>query len=95
MGGRYGASFDDVNRASNALALCSHCHDWAETGNRRAAQNMGVILSEHENPEFTPVFLKRYRGWVLLDDEGEVGWEQSETHARQEGRRREEEKHSE
>ena len=85
MGGRRGGSFAEVNRPSNGLALCLQCHNWAETGNRRAAQNFGIVLAEHEDPARTPVFLPRYRGWVLLDDLGEVHWEQDERRARQAG----------
>ena len=87
MGGRRGGSFADVNRPSNGLALCYECHQWAETGNRRAAQNFGLVLAEHEDPARTPVFLPRYRGWVLLDDLGEVNWEQDERRAGEAGRK--------
>lgn len=86
MGGRRNAGLADVNRPSNALALCLDCHNWAETQNRRAAKNLGLILSDHENPPTTPVFLPRYRGWVTLSDDGGVGWNQDERRARQAGR---------
>lgn len=85
MGGRRGGGFADVNRPSNGVALCAPCHQWAETGNRRAAQNFGLILSEHEDPATTPVFLPRYRGWVLLTDTGDVNWHQDEHRARNAG----------
>lgn len=74
MGGRFGASFDDVNRPSNGLMFCASCHQWAETGNRSAARDSGIILTEAQAPDATPIHLPRYRGWVLFDDDGGVYW---------------------
>lgn len=74
MGGRYGLAAEDVNRPSNALALCAVCHDEIETKVRGEARDLGLILPDGQDPAKSPVFLKRYRGWVKLDDEGGVYW---------------------
>lgn len=77
MGGRYRAGFADVNRPSNAIALCAACHQWAETQDRAQAIHLGIILKEDAAPNQTPVYLPRYRGWVILTDDGDVQWQQN------------------
>lgn len=74
MGGRSGAGAKDVNRPSNALALCPACHDEIETKTRGEAQELGLILSDGQDPAETPVLLPRYRGWVTLADDGNIHW---------------------
>lgn len=88
MGGRRGGGFADVNRPSGGLALCYGCHDWLETKDRGKAKALGLLLIEQQSASATPVFLPRYRGWVLLDDLGGVDWFPTEEAAAKEGVRR-------
>lgn len=81
MGGVRGLGDEDVNRVSNALALCPSCHDQIES-ERRASRDLGRLVPPGAAPDLTPVYLPRYLGWVTLADDGEVHWHQSEDHAR-------------
>lgn len=74
MGGVSGDSIRDVNRPSNGLALCGKCHDTVER-RRGWAMDSGLLLKGGQDSAETPALLPRYRGWVLLDDEGNVEWQ--------------------
>lgn len=80
MGGARGASDALVNAVANALALCNICHDRTEA-ERSASRTLGRLVAADDDPARTPVFLPRYRGWVLLDADGDVHWHQSYEHA--------------
>lgn len=73
MGGVHGITAAEVNSPSNGLVLCGRCHDRVES--RRAhAMECGWLLKAEQSPEETPLFLTRYNGWVVFDNQGEVRW---------------------
>lgn len=57
-----------TGQASNALAVCTACHDHLETAERAEALDRGWIVRQGQDPSMVPVY--RYRKWVLLDDQG-------------------------
>lgn len=68
-----GSRREDTNTASNGLFLCGFggCHDWVES-HRAESYKLGLLLKQHQNPLTSPVLLKRYGGWVFLNDDGQV-----------------------
>ena len=56
----------DSAHATNCLALCAACHDWAERRNRKLATEFGVLVIQTHNPFAVPV--RRGRGWFLLHE---------------------------
>lgn len=76
MGGARGADDVIVNAVSNGLAVCNVCHDMIES-DRAKSRYYGRLVPPSEEPRRTPVYLPRYLGWVLLDDDGNVLWHQN------------------
>lgn len=62
-----------ANSPSNGIVLCGHaltpdgCHYWVES-NRVKANELGLLLFQHQTPVDVPVRL--HLGWVMLDDNG-------------------------
>lgn len=72
MGGVRNEHADLVEQASNAIALCRQCHNNFERHDRLKARELGLILSKTQKPADEPLWSKRYRGWVVFDDDGNV-----------------------
>lgn len=68
MGGRHGEALAESNRLANLLHSCHTCHAWTHD-RPTEANDLGLMLEEHQNPRDEPVAY-REAGWVLLDDEG-------------------------
>jgi 5-methylcytosine-specific restriction enzyme A len=73
MGGVSGDRAEVTNSPANLIVLCGSatsagdCHPWVES-NRLAANELGLLLFQHQDPRTEPVTL--HVGRVLLTDDG-------------------------
>lgn len=75
MGGVSRAASTDVNRVSNGIACCDHCHHWIEN-NRDEAYEAGHLVKREADPAETAALLCTWIGrylWLILRDDGTYG----------------------
>lgn len=78
-GGTHGAAKTRSDRLANVVHACRACHSWIHaSGNRKAAERLGLIVPRWRDPARVPVALLTYDAVyrVWLDDAG--GWHRLE-----------------
>ena len=68
-----GTSNPNINRTSNGLALCSHCHHWVVHEHPAIAYHMGWLVHSWDDETLVPVWISNIiapRWWLLVDNGG-------------------------